>query len=225
MSEQKIGTRGNQLRVAQLGNTDGWHIPDSFVRNFPDVANRILAVNPNEGRDKAIWTLTASNFYVASCYEMLRVNCPRFTWNNIVWSSKSFPRRRFILWLVVRGRIKTKDFLLHRGVLVDMMCVLCANDDDTCEHLFFKCDYAKQMWQAVLRNINIIHQPLDWHSEWRWVQRRVRGRSRKAKMIEVAFATTLFYVWGERNARIFRSTHSIVETIHSQIAGFSNLKF
>lgn len=137
----------------------------------------------------------------------------------------SLPKHNFITWLVVKRRIKTRELLQHRGVILDVRCELCLKDIDSVDHLFFCCEFTKAVWVKVLQKLNCQHQPREWQNEWRWIQRKGRGRSRKANMISAAFSATIYYVWEERNGRIFRHTQKTEEGVYNLILSFLRLRF
>lgn len=136
LTEQKIGNWGHLTTVHQWRDSTGWSIPDSFNRRFPLIAAQIRSYPINLGEDRALWTLIKSGtFTISSCYESIRIRKPRITWNNIVW--EAFPRHSFILWLVVKNGLKTRELLLARGCQVDHVCCLCNVANECCSHMFF----------------------------------------------------------------------------------------
>ena len=65
------------------------------------------------------------------------------------------------------GVILTKDNLLKRNQNGSKSCVFCSRDE-TIEHLFFECLYAKFLWQAIHRFglkslLNVMDIFYDWH--------------------------------------------------------------
>lgn len=223
---QEISAWGSQLRVAQWREGDCWHIPDSFRREFPTIAQRILAFHDFGNEDRVVWVPHASGrFSITSCYETMRHRKPKVKWNNVVWSGKSFPRHSFLMWLVVRGRIKTKMLLRRRGVILETGCCLCMVEEENYKHLFFECYFTKAVWERVLNSLQVSRQARIWPAEWRWIQRKGRGRSMKAKKLVAAAAATIYNVWEERNRRTFTNTVRTCDNICNQIVNFMKLKF
>ena len=77
---------------------------------------------------KVEWVLaTNEQFSVNSAWNALRVHHPIVQWHNIVWHKDSVPRCSFVLRLVCRDRIRTKDKLLQWGCVNEAGCILCGN--------------------------------------------------------------------------------------------------
>ncbi|GKD33443.1 integrase, catalytic region, zinc finger, CCHC-type containing protein [Tanacetum coccineum] len=67
--------------------------------------------------------------------------------------SSCIPRHALNLWLVIKRRLKTQD-LLRPWDNVDvgnLSCSLCDLQEDSHEHLFFECNFSKQVWFKVKR--------------------------------------------------------------------------
>ncbi|KAK4716502.1 hypothetical protein R3W88_014840 [Solanum pinnatisectum] len=62
-------------------------------------------------------------------------------------------------------------------------------------------EYLKQKvlsWQAIQR------QASGWHEEQRWAQDQYKGKMPEAKIFRLSLATSVYYIWQERNQRIFQ---------------------
>lgn len=70
---------------------------------------------------------------------------PKVAWAIGIWNRMSFPKHRFIAWLGIQNRLRTKDILLHFGVCPDNLCCLCGIEVETHIHLFFECEFSKQL--------------------------------------------------------------------------------
>lgn len=61
-------------------------------------------------------------------------------------------------WLLLRGRLKTRDRLSRFGLINDNSCPLCNNNDnEIANHLFGYCDFIKQVW-----TLSNVVSPIDW---------------------------------------------------------------
>ena len=67
----------------------------------------------------------------------------------MVWFSQSTTKHSFILWLAVQGKLLTQDRMMswHQGE--DLKCSLWSNINDSHQHLFFECEFSKQVWKEV----------------------------------------------------------------------------
>jgi len=223
IAEDDIGVWGADLTVHDWKHNSTWRIPDSFCRRYPTLAQQIQAQQLRTGEDTIQWTLSSGQFTISSCYEELRIPNPSVSWNNVVWSS--FPRHNFLLWLVVKGRLKTKYFLARRGVQVDQTCCLCLASTESCPHLFFECPFSCAVWKSVLEKLNIRRMPHCWGREWIWVQRKCKGRSQDKKIDAAACSAAVYFIWKDRNLRIFQNQCNPVQTTLHCILDYLRCQF
>lgn len=69
--------------------------------------------------------------------------------------SHHVPHWAFIEWIAFLRRLSTKDALLSCGMEMDTGCSLCLRDTETHEHLFFECQYSKEVWIQELHKKHI----------------------------------------------------------------------
>ncbi|XP_019260266.1 PREDICTED: uncharacterized protein LOC109238290 [Nicotiana attenuata] len=98
----------------------------------------------------------------------------------------------------------TTDRLRDLGYVEDVTCCLCNSEEQTIDHLFFKCTYSSRVWTAMLQWQGIQRQPMMWANELEWAGKYYRGRSTIAELYKLVLAGTLYYIWQERNCRIFK---------------------
>lgn len=58
------------------------------------------------------------------------------------------PKIQIFLWKVLQRVIPTGENLQKRGVLTNTNCIRCGAQETT-NHLFFHCDFAKQVWELA----------------------------------------------------------------------------
>ena len=58
-------------------------------------------------------------------------------WSKFVWERISMPKHRFIAWLVMLEKLRTKDNLKNIGLNVESSCFLCGSKEESIRHLFF----------------------------------------------------------------------------------------
>lgn len=156
-------------------------------------------------------------YYVKTGYEVLRYRKPSVTWRNIVWSPTILPKHSFILWLLFKGRLKIRDFLLRRNMMVSSVCGLCNQPYESIEDLFFMCPVSKNCWERVLLTKQVRKRAGTWFVEMAWIMRRSRGRNWLAKNLQIMLVVSVYTLWGERNRRIFRNTALSQDSLSSMI--------
>lgn len=226
---EKIGRSiqlwGETVLVAQWRQNDRWIIPTSFMRRFPALAQEIENTTLTQQQDKYIWSISPSGTYsITSFYNHFRVKCTKVTWNRLVWSGNIPQKYRFIFRLLIRQRLKSREFLLRRGMNVVIDCVFCSTGNDSCQHLFFRCPYSSEVWSSILRRmVGIQRRPLAWEAELNWLRRICKGRSIRSKTIRLILFCTVYCLWCERNGRIFKQQSRSPEAFVAFIIKIVNL--
>jgi hypothetical protein len=92
-----------------------------------------------------------SNFFTKKVYRELIGS--HETPNNIssIWKTCSIPRQKFFAWLLLNGRLNTKEIMKHKNFYVDFSeCILCDTcPEETNMHLFFECTFSQSFWWAL----------------------------------------------------------------------------
>ncbi|KAL6209023.1 hypothetical protein ACLB2K_019966 [Fragaria x ananassa] len=66
-----------------------------------------------------------------------------------LWSLNIQPKIKFFGWLLLRGRLKTRDRLSRFGITEDNSCCLCNEDNETVDHLFGYCRFTRKIWETM----------------------------------------------------------------------------
>nr|GEX29514.1 hypothetical protein [Tanacetum cinerariifolium] len=203
-----------------------WTWPRYLLEKYHLLSSiNVLNISPNDP-DQLEWhnELGLSKpFSVATVWSTIRRKNAKVDWCKVVWFSSCIPRHAFNFWLVIKQRLKTQDKLARWDVSgsLSTVCPLCELVPDSHEHLFFECSFSQQIWNhmksyACLSNSS----PLLSHimSIVTPIANRKSSRSVIAKLV---MATTAYFVWQERNVRLFknskRSVNQVIEVIFSSV--------
>ena len=66
------------------------------------------------------------------------------------------PSYSFILWRIMHGKMPTDENLHRRGCVIVSICNLCLKTDESSDHLFLRCSFAKDLWLWLGGTLNII---------------------------------------------------------------------
>ena len=119
------------------------------------------------------------------------------------------------MWLLNRCRIYTADRLLARGWPCSVTCALCGHASETANHLILGCPYSRMVWRIVARDHGLpcINPPdssaatdTPFSSWWATVRGLVQGKERA--ILDGVVAYTAWFIWRERNSRIFQNSYS-----------------
>lgn len=158
-----------------------------------------LGFDPNTNA----WLDGSGQYTAAKGYEWLRPKQGRVLWYHVVWHKYKIPKCSFITWLTLNERLLSKDRLLKLGQVVDQVCVLCNQANETIPHLFFACEFTKEICTSVLVEIcQESGHSLSWGAWQPWLLNWKGSRKAKEKL-KLAFTTVIYHCWRERNARIF----------------------
>ncbi|XP_019252716.1 PREDICTED: secretory carrier-associated membrane protein 2-like [Nicotiana attenuata] len=110
--------------------------------------------------------------------------------------------------MIAHGKLYTRDILQRWRIQVDQECVLCKRASETIQHLFFECPYANALWSKLLVWQGIKRPVYGWDEELRWAEKWTKRKNAAAELYKMALTATVYYVWQERNIRIFQAKSS-----------------
>jgi hypothetical protein len=90
-----------------------------------------------------------NNYGPSKYYKFLFGRLPADASFNAIWKSKTIPKLKVFIWLLIMNRLNTRDLMIRKHWHLDSgpECVLCTGGDtETRDHLFFHCDFSRQCW-------------------------------------------------------------------------------
>ncbi|KAL4586442.1 hypothetical protein LXL04_011078 [Taraxacum kok-saghyz] len=159
----------------------------------------------SETEDKWTWQLeTHGDFSVKSLRRKWETENLQELQYKHWWNSWVPIKVNFLGWRAALNRLPVKAELRKRHVqLPDHLCGFCNTEEETCEHLFLQCPWAKEVWRGVeewggfeLRNIGSIQQLLS-------ITNHQTQPTRDKKMTNTLLLVTLWALWKSRNDRNF----------------------
>eukprot|EP00253_Pinus_taeda_P003328 PITA_03328 len=203
----------------------GWDFPP-----IPPVLEPSLKILQNNLQNRAPikkgaadgfrWDPTGSNYSIKSGYQYICNDIHQTpTWIHwrIIWNSEAIPKVKFFNWLLLKGKVLTAENLNKRGINGPSRCPNCCSAEETIQHLFLDCPFAKQCWISLssLGNINWQHQqsiPETIHA-WRRNNPWKKNGSTIVKRIWAIIPLNLLWkIWLTRNKKIFQNKDSNVRT-------------
>ncbi|KAF9663051.1 hypothetical protein SADUNF_Sadunf18G0118000 [Salix dunnii] len=153
---------------------------------------------------------------------MLRDSRPTCANHHLIWFPGHIPRHAFILWLATRCRLNTRDRTWFLGEAERQHCMLCLSSLESHDHLFFQCPYSLEVWSKINREAGLAWPNILWKDLLHWASLQLSGQQASHDYIaKIILATTVYYIWLERNNRMFnqvhKSTTSLVVEIHQLI--------
>lgn len=141
-------------------NRTGWNLEKLREDVVEDDIVKILAlrISPKAEQDLMGWHYNDSGLYTVKSGYWLATHLPdnNFippTYGNValkktIWNTKLPSKLKHFLWRISSRSIATGNNLRRRHVTRDVICKRCWLEEETEEHLFFTCPYAKNIWRA-----------------------------------------------------------------------------
>ncbi|CAN1233139.1 Putative ribonuclease H protein At1g65750 [Linum perenne] len=141
----------------------------------------------------------------------------RVSWYHLVWGSGCRPRNSFFAWLYSLRRLSTKDRLIRWGIPCDPSCVLCSTGaHETHEHLYFDCDFSKELCSTLLGRIVAIPS-FDGALLSSKFSVLAKGKAAKSILARIIWTAVIARIWKERCSRTHGSVPNLAVVLAKQI--------
>ncbi|CAN1176904.1 Putative ribonuclease H protein At1g65750 [Linum perenne] len=127
------------------------------------------------------------------------------------------PRNSFFAWLYSLRRLSTKDRLIRWGIPCDPSCVLCSTGaHETHEHLYFDCDFSKELCSTLLGRIVAIPS-FDGALLSSKFSVLAKGKAAKSILARIIWTAVIARIWKERCSRTHGSVPNLAVVLAKQI--------
>ncbi|XP_020252239.1 uncharacterized protein LOC109829580 [Asparagus officinalis] len=154
-----------------------------------------------------------SKVQLSALYNVLKPGS-KVDWHDTVWDKLNYPKHSFIMWLAIQDKLLTQDRLHKRGIIQSNQCLLCEGAvAESRNHLFFDCNFSNCVWNGIMEWLKFKWRSADWYLLMNWYTSRLRGKGSKQRIKRLALTATIYNIWRERNARIFKEEFRSVEQL------------
>ncbi|GJR38847.1 homeodomain-like protein [Tanacetum coccineum] len=173
--------------------------------------------------------VSVSRLLPIRAWEAFRPRGNEVNWFRIVWFPHSIPRHSFHLWLVMRNSLKTQDKLRQWDVGINtdlnlLRCSLCNTQSDSHAHLFFECPYSSKVWKLVRHLADMELVPPILYDIVAHLQSMANKRTARSIFGKLILAASSYFVWLERNNRLFKNVKRTPEELRDVIMVTVRLK-
>ncbi|GJW71876.1 reverse transcriptase domain, reverse transcriptase zinc-binding domain protein [Tanacetum coccineum] len=231
LSNRDIVRSGFSLEnsVSNLISDGVWRWPLDWLSRFPFLAQLHVPVLLDDMDDVILWRDrdgVLRPFLVACVWDTIRSRADMVNWYNVVWFSHCIPRHAIHMWLVIQQKLKTQDRLRQWdvGPSIDLnllKCPLCDLVPDSHDHLFFECSFSSQVWSKVRVLCGMDAIPPHLSDVVAFIVPLSKGKTVVSIISRIVVAATSYYIWLERNGRLFKKKTStpgqIVDVIFSTV--------
>ena len=167
----------------------------------------------------SLWMLK-DNYCIRDVYMSYFDNHPKATWSKFLWNRASAPKGKFILWMILLSKLKTKDKLFQMKYLQDKCCPLCNTTFETISHIFFHCPFSAR----CLKEIGIwlafpnLHVDINRMAKFKW-------NWWFKKIIISSSCSLCYHIWKTRNEAIWLLKMSTVNNVVKRIKCETRARF
>ncbi|XP_071739130.1 uncharacterized protein [Rutidosis leptorrhynchoides] len=186
--------------------------------------NSIIIPNLKNVDDQILWICnngTKVQYSTKQVWRDLRPIVDTKRWYHVVWFTHMIPKHAFIFWLAIWDGLSTKVRVQKWNPMVDDKCCLCDQVSESVEHLFFRCDYSKVLWERMKSKL-LFKGLTDKLQEMVETLSNYPYKNQIWNIINrLVIAAAVYFVWQERNLRILqgkkRNVQDLVEYAQSYI--------
>lgn len=200
--------------LADIHNNGQWMIRSARSEKQVEVQCVLSSITLSTSPDSYEWEVDGQQwpkYRTGEIYKLLKEHRAKVTWHKVVWSKSGIPKHNFQAWLAVLNRLPTKDRLLSWNLPVSPLCLLCNNQQETRDHLFFSCPFSYSIWSHLAGRCQIT--PSDDWQETLSSMETIVGPQWKRTLITLVWQLTIYSILIERNHRLHRSTFKSLDSI------------
>ncbi|GKC33337.1 reverse transcriptase domain, reverse transcriptase zinc-binding domain protein [Tanacetum coccineum] len=166
-------------------------------------------------------------FSVREVWHAIRRREDVVPWYNVIWFPHCIPKHASHYWLVVKNRLKTQDLLRPWDVgdnidINSLLCPLCDLQPDSHLHLLFVCPFSNYIWDIVKTRAGIMSNLVSFDGIVAWLIPLAKKRSVRSIVSRLLLAASTYYIWQERNGRIFKKRNrSKEQQVEAMLADWS----
>ncbi|XP_059639078.1 uncharacterized protein LOC132281385 [Cornus florida] len=118
--------------------------------------------------------------------------------------------------------MNNSDLLTTSDVVETYLCYLCLADNESMDHLFFKCLFSSRVWRVLQEIAGFYILPNCWTDLIEWCS--TFWTSEKFLIHKLLLSAAIYFLWQERNFRAFRNTFKSPTLIISKIKSSTRSK-
>ncbi|XP_010684302.1 uncharacterized protein LOC104898869 [Beta vulgaris subsp. vulgaris] len=158
-----------------------------------------------------------SSFSISKYYQQIRSNGEKLQWCRSVWNRYSQPKHRFIQWLAMQDRLKTKARLKMMQISIDDTCVVCGSMTESVEHLMFDCHFSKHCMNKLMNWLKVPWRGRNMNLLCSWVTTRYKSTRVQRQVILATIAAAIHSIWKNRNQAYWDHTVNMIDQVVQQV--------
>nr|GEW28070.1 hypothetical protein [Tanacetum cinerariifolium] len=165
----------------------------------------ISLVDLNMEEDSCVWEMANDGTFSVgdTCrlidYKILPTLVPSTSWD------KTLSRKvNIFIWRLALDQLPHRLNLSARGMdIPSIPCSLCNGNVESSSHIFFDCDFAKEVWRLIriwcgipLPTFTSYGNWMSWFTSW-------QAPKEKSRRLSIIVATSFWWIWRFRNNVVF----------------------
>lgn len=180
--------------------------PSSSARleRHVEVFSFISSIVPSQSNDYPVWKVDdqiKTSFVSKEIWEKVRIVKPVVPWHSLVWNRVAIPKHSTTTWLFMLDRNPTLNRLSSWGLDVESTCLLCGNEQESRDHLFFDCSFSNQIWVQLMHRLSLSSAPLKWEDTIAWLPSASSSAIISLAILQ-GWQACIYEIWRERNRRV-----------------------
>lgn len=214
------------MKLKDMIHNDQWNWPEEWYERFPIIQTIPMPNLHEELKDKYLWCSSGrcNSYSTNKAWKDWRLNDNKVDWYELIWFSNCTPKHSFIMWIAMHGRLATQDRLAKWYPDRQMVYSLCEACPDSINHLFFECPFSYKVWYEFKKKSEQNTMPDKWDDIVRCMMSQRFNKSIKSMLRRIGLAACVYYIWNERNKRMFTNEKQDVEAVTKTIVNHLRLK-
>ncbi|OIT02175.1 putative ribonuclease h protein, partial [Nicotiana attenuata] len=157
--------------------------------------------------DSYTWDSKGHNYFsVKAAYEAISEvigNGKNLAW---LWKINSQNKLKYFLWIIFWDRLPTKHMLTKRGICHEDTCNICNRETEDIDHIFFRCNYSRQIWEQTNIKHPFSQDPLGKETLHNCLKNQLMSRKSFNNHLRWSdlLPFLLWHIWNFRNGILFR---------------------
>ncbi|GJV32919.1 RNA-directed DNA polymerase, eukaryota, reverse transcriptase zinc-binding domain protein [Tanacetum coccineum] len=202
---KQVGLESN-VKLKDMIKDGLWKWPkewnSTFRHNLPNFVPKLI-----EGsKDSYLWETNdekCNNFSTNRAWKDWRDHERKVDWCDLVWFSNCTPKHSFIVWMAVQDKLTTQERIMKWYPEKQLKCSLCGMQPDSLNYLFFECNYSNMVWKEMMEKSDYYAMPNIWDVLLITMTNMRNNKSIKSVLRRIVFAACVYFIWNERNKRLF----------------------
>jgi len=198
-------------RVSSVLIDRRWVWPPARSDLIVEIQNRLCDVAIGE-RDIPVWKTSRRIYSYYETWNCLRTKFTEVAWSHVVWFPLAIPRHAFLLWLVFRGALVTKERMCCWGYEGNTLCRFCYGGQESIDHIFFHCSFCRRIWRNLMALCLVQQSFTEWDDVVSW-SCSLKGRSLQVLVCKLCLVVAVYHLQRLRNDLCQGNTPRTEETL------------